>query len=195
MATVALQPYLITVDDYHAMGRAGIFTEDDRVELIEGQIVTMSPIGSRHAACVYRLNQFFWGQLGNRTIIGTQSPVRLSSFSEPEPDLAVLRFREDFYEEAHPKPADVLLLIEVADSTLKTDRQIKVPLYARHGIPEVWLVALPEDRVEIFRDPTPEEYTTVEHFGRGEALHLEAFPDIELPVAAILGKPKAEHAA
>jgi Uma2 family endonuclease len=124
------------------MAAAGILGADERLELIEGQIVQITPIGSPHASSVKRTTSLFYRLLGDCATISVQDPVRLSNLSEPEPDVAVLRPRADFYAGAHPTPADVLLLVEVVDTTLRYDRRVKLPLYARSGIPEVWLVIL-----------------------------------------------------
>src|ERR671938_544657 len=131
-----------SVDEYYRMGEAGILTEDDRVELIEGEIIEMSPIGSRHAACVNRLNTLLGRHLRQTAIVSVQNPIRLDAYSEPEPDVALLRPRADYYESGHPTPADALLIVEVADTSADYDRIIKLPLYAKAGIPEAWLVDL-----------------------------------------------------
>lgn len=133
---VAAPRRLFTAEEYHTMLRAGILTADDRVELIEGEVLRMSPIGSRHAGGVNRLNDFFVRKLEGRAIVGVQAPVHLSDLSEPQPDLALLRPREDFYSHSHPTPGDVLLLIEVAETSADFDRAVKAPLYARAGVPE-----------------------------------------------------------
>lgn len=135
--------HFFTVAEFERMGKAGIFSEDARVELIEGEIVEISPIGSRHAACVKRLSMYLSRALGDKFIISTQDPIQLDDFTQPQPDVALLQRRQDFYESAHPKPQDVLLLIEVADTTVDYDRLIKLPLYARAGIPEVGLSICP----------------------------------------------------
>lgn len=129
-----------TLEQYHKMAESGILTEDDRVELIRGEIVEMSPIGRRHAACVRRLVTLFSEKLRLRAIVDTQNPVELSDRSEPQPDVALLQPRPDFYEAGHPKAKDIFLLVEVADTTAETDRDVKIPLYAEDGISEVWLV-------------------------------------------------------
>jgi Uma2 family endonuclease len=175
-----------TVEEYHLLARAGVLKEDDRVELLEGEIVEMSPIGSRHAACVDRLNRVF-SRLGERTIVRVQSPLRLGDLAEPQPDLALLRPRSDFYATAHPGPEDVLLVVEVAETSSDYDRQIKIPLYARWGIPEAWLVDLDQDRVEVHRDPSPEGYRDVRAITRSEALAPVAFPDLDLRAQDVLG--------
>ncbi len=158
-----------TVDEYHLLARAGILKEDDRVELIDGEIVEMSPIGSRHAACVARLTEWA-GSLRGRAVVWVQNSVRLGDFAEPQPDLALLRPRADFYAAAHPTPEDVFLVVEVAETSSDYDRQVKIPLYARWGISEAWLVDLEADRVEVYRSPAPEGYRDVRVVARREHL-------------------------
>lgn len=171
-----------TVDEYHAMARAGVLTDDDRVELLEGEIVEMTPIGAGHAACVKRLNRLLTKGSGDGAIVSVQDPVRLSTFSEPEPDLALLRPRDDFYAEGHPGPDDVLLLVEVAESSLTYDRDRKLPLYARSGVPEVWIVDLEGDRVEVHRAPSPEGYRERHLNTLEDTLEPGELSDIQLPV-------------
>ncbi len=142
-----------TTLDYHRMVDAGILAEDDHVELIEGEILRMTPVGSRHAGHVKRLNRLLTLSLGDRAIVAVQDPIHVNDFSEPEPDLAILRPRDDFYEQAHPGPADVFWLVEVSDSSLQFDREVKLPLYARHGVPEVWVVNVQNAVVEVHRAP------------------------------------------
>lgn len=185
--TVDATRRVFSVDEYHRMGEAGILTEDDRVELIEGEIVQMTPVGSRHAACVDRLNQLLGRALGQRAIIRIQSPIHLSDLSEPEPDLTLLVPREDFYAEAHPTPNEILLVVEVGDSSRSFDAETKAPLYARHGIPELWLVDLETAEVTVHREPTPDGYRSVELETGDAPLSPEAFPAIRLTVPAIVG--------
>lgn len=184
---IAREPHLFTVDDYHAMGEAGILTEDDRVELIEGHLVAMSPIGSRHAACVKRLNQLLTQCAKGRVLVGVQDPVRLGTYSEPEPDVALLRPRADFYAERHPGPEDVLLLIEVADTTAETDRRVKAPLYARSSVAELWLILLDEDCVEVYRHPSERGYKEMRRLDRGDRLDVPALEGAALSVDEVLG--------
>jgi len=176
-----------TVEEYQRMGRAGIFSEDDRVELIEGEIVEMTPIGSRHAACVKRLNSLFSSRLGERAIVSVQDPLNIGARSEPQPDLMLLEPRLDFYAHAHPEPKDVLLIVEVADTSLDYDRKIKIPLYAQASIPEVWLVDLNTSTVELHLDPSPQGYKQVRSVRQGESLAPQAVPGLVLAVADILG--------
>lgn len=184
---VQVERRLFTVDEYYQMAEAGIFSEDDRVELIEGEIVEMSPIGSRHTACVKRLNRLLSRKLGDQAVISVQDPIRLSEFSEPEPDLALLQPRADFYAEAHPEPEDVLLVVEVAETSAGSDRTLKVPTYARAGILEVWLIDLADETIEIYREPSPRGYGEIRRAWRGNRLSTQAFPDIELAVDDVLG--------
>ena len=178
---------LFTVEEYYRMAEANIFSEDDRVELLEGEIVQMTPIGSRHASNVMRLIRLFSQQVSEHALVSAQNPVRLDEYSEPQPDIALLRFRPDFYAEDHPKPEDVLLLVEVADTSIVFDRQVKVPLYAKAGIPEVWLVDLGGDSVEVHARPSRGGYEEVQQFRRGETISPQAFPDLKLNVSDILG--------
>ncbi len=176
-----------TVDEYHRMAEAGILGEDDRVELIEGEIVEMSPIGWRHQACVNRLNQRLVPALRGQAIVQPQGPIRLGSDSEPQPDLVVLRPRADFYAEGGPGAEDVLWLIEISDTSLRYDRDVKVPLYGRYGIPEIWLIDLAGEQVFVYRDPRPDGgYRSAQVLGRGARLAPQAFPDLELTVDELL---------
>ena len=186
---MALQPVRrrFTVREYHQMGRAGILTEDDRVELVGGEIVEMTPVGRRHAACVKRLNRLFGQRFGDAALISVQDPVHLDDHTEPQPDVAFLRPRADFYAAGHPGPADILLIVEVAETSAALDRRVKLPLYARSGIPEVWLVDLDKETIRAYRDPSPGGYRTARTVGRGQRLAPLAFPDRELTVAEILG--------
>ena len=176
-----------TVTEYYQLAQAGILTEDDRVELIDGEIIEMTPIGDRHAASVTRAQRLFERAVGDAALVRVRQPVRLGERTEPQPDLALVRSRADFYAAGHPTAEDVLLLVEVADTSLRFDRDVKVPLYARSGIPEVWLVDLVQETVTVHREPTPNGYRTIQTARRGETLTPSALPDLELAVAAILG--------
>lgn len=177
-----------SVADYYAMAAAGILTEADRVELIEGEVVRMSPIGSRHAACVDRLTGLLAGVVAGVAQIRVQNPVRLSEHSEPQPDLSLLRPRPDYYATAHPAPADILLVVEVADTSIGFDRSAKVPLYARAGIAEVWLVDVTGDRVTQYAMPAAGAYTVVRDLARGDELISASLPGLTLAVTGILGE-------
>ncbi|MEB3179886.1 MAG: Uma2 family endonuclease [Nostocaceae cyanobacterium] len=177
-----------TVEQYHKMVDSGILKEDDRVELIRGEIIEMSPIGTKHAACVNRLNNLLYRKLGDRIILGVQNPVILSDTSEPQPDVTLLKHRDDFYESAHPQPQDIYLLIEVADTTVKYDKEVKIPLYTEHGIMEVWLVDINEESVEVYREPATDGYQNVRKFVGGESLSIGVFSDVNISVKEIFGK-------
>ncbi|HEY4563966.1 MAG TPA: Uma2 family endonuclease [Thermoanaerobaculia bacterium] len=176
-----------TTAEYHAMAESGILAPDDRVELIEGEIWQMSPIGSRHASTVTRSARFFTLRLDGRAVVSTQNPLLLGDLSEPEPDVAILHFREDDYAENHPTQGDVFLLLEVADSSLDYDRRIKMKLYSRYGIPEAWLADLDQSVLEVHRDPSPQGYQEVLRLHRGDRISPLAFPELAIEVAAILG--------
>lgn len=182
-----VHPYRFTVEDYERMGRAGVFHEDDRVELIEGQIVEMTPIGPPHAGTVNALNRIFSRAVGDDGIVSVQNPTILSDITEPQPDLLVLRPRDDLYRTTHPRPDDVLLLVEVADSSIAYDRSVKAPLYARAGIAEYWLVDLRSRVLEVHREPTPEGYVQVLEMAPGTSVAPVAFPDVGIDVGEILG--------
>jgi Uma2 family endonuclease len=175
-----------TVNEYYAMADAGILTEDDRVELIEGEIIQMAAIGSRHAACVNRLTRLLVDGVGDDAVVTVQNPVRLSDLTEPQPDFALARPRPDFYAGAHPQPDDVLLIVEVAHTTLGYDREIKLPLYALAAIPEVWIVDVEGDVVEIYREPSGGEYRRTTTAGRNDMLHPVKLPSLSVPVSQIL---------
>ena len=156
MATIpfaAPARHRISVDAFHRMGEAGILGAANRVELIDGEIIDMSPIGALHAAIVARLSSYFSQRLGGAAVVWCQNPVRLDDTSEPESDIAILRPRPDFYMTAIPGPTDMLLVIEVADTSLAYDLGTKVPLYARHGIPEAWVIDAATRRTRVFRQP------------------------------------------
>ncbi|MBS1251915.1 MAG: hypothetical protein MAG451_00949 [Anaerolineales bacterium] len=176
-----------TVDEYHQMIEAGVLTEDDRVELLEGEIVGMTPIGSPHAACVKRLNHFFSDRVGNRALVSVQDPIQISEHSEPEPDAALLRPHPDFYAESHPKPEDVLLVVEVAESSVEYDRDRKIPAYGRAGIAEAWLVDLAGEVIEAYSDPSAHGYRKIRRLWRSDSLAPQVFPDLKVAVDDVLG--------
>jgi Uma2 family endonuclease len=185
--SVKVQHWLFTVDDYYKLAEAGILKEGDRVELIDGEIVKMSPIGNRHASCVMRLNAIFNQRAGQLVIVNVQNPVRLNQYSEPQPDITLLKPRGDYYSNSHPTPGDVLLIIEVSDTTLAYDRMIKIPLYARAGIPEVWVADLAGDRVEAYSEPVNGSYQKTRRAARGETLTPERLPTVSVSVDDVLG--------
>ena len=184
---VAVRTRRFSVKEYHQMGLAGILKEDDRVELIEGAIIEMTPIGPRHALCVDRLNDLLGASLRGRAIIRVQGPISVGPHSEPQPDLALFRPPMARYAESHPGPDDLFLVIEVAETTADDDRTRKIPLYARAGIREVWLVNLTAQTIEVYRAPTLTGYQDVRTVQRGQAWVPEAFPDLTLTAGEILG--------
>ncbi len=182
---------LFTVEEYHQMVDSGLFREDDRLELLEGEILEMSPIGSRHGAAVKRGNRLFSAALVGRAVIAVQDPVQLSDLSEPQPDLTLLRLRSDFYEAAHPRPEDIYLVVEIADTSVVFDREVKLPLYAASGIPEVWLLDLATGVLEVLRDPRSAGYRSILRLTAGETVAPLAFPDLVVDVAALTGSARA----
>ena len=160
-AELGVQRHRLTVEQYHRMAEAGVLARDARVELVEGVIVDMAPIGSRHAAAVKKLNALLTSAVGARAIVSVQDPIRLGDRSEPQPDLALLRPLEDFYADSPPTAADTLLVIEVSQATAAYDRQVKVPLYAQHGVPEVWIVDLDFSLVRFYRAPQGDRYADI----------------------------------
>ena len=183
---LAAPPRRFTVEEYHRLAEVGVLHEDDRVELLDGVIVNMMPIGPFHGGSVNKLIRMF-EQIGReRWVTSAQNPVHIGEHTEPQPDLLLLRPRDDFYDASHPRPKDVFLLIEVADSTLLIDREDKLPIYARAGIAEVWIVNLAERVVEVYASPVAGEYTQSRRVPPGEALAPSAFPDAAIDTAALL---------
>jgi Uma2 family endonuclease len=180
------RPHRFTVDQYEQMGTAGIFHEDDRVELLDGAIVEMNPIGSPHFRCVNRLNMLLAPVLAGRgAIVSVQNPVKLGEYWMPQPDVVLLRERADDYAGRQATPEDVLLLIEVADSSLPYDRA-KVPAYARFGVAEVWLVDLNGELILCHREPVGDYYGLVRAYRRGATVSPQFRPELVLDVEAIL---------
>ena len=176
------------------MGRAGILAAADRVELLEGEVIVMSPIGNRHAACVDRLTNGFIrsGDLAERALLRVQNPLAESDVSESQPDLMLLIPRDDHYDFGHPGAGEVLLLVEVADSSLEYDRSTKVPFYARAGIREMWIVDLEHDLVEFRTEPSRWGYGVVRRYVAGDVMAPSALPDVRLEVARIIpARPRA----
>lgn len=176
-----------TTGEYEQMSAAGVLDEDDRVELIEGEIVEMSPLGPQHSACVTRVTELFYRIKNPLLTIRVQDPIRLGDFSAPQPDVVIVNRRDDRYAGGHPKPEDVLLLVEVSESSLAYDRDVKLPLYARAGITEVWLVALLPQVVEVYRAPNEDGYGEKRTMRRGEFIAPILLPDAELAIEHILG--------
>ncbi|MEQ8810688.1 MAG: Uma2 family endonuclease [Imperialibacter sp.] len=171
MATEVMKR-LINVDEYYKMAEVGILKPGDRVELINGEIYQMSPIGSKHGSVVKSLarilNEIFKGD----AVIGIQDPVRLDENNEPEPDISILKYRADDYSQAHPGSQDVLAIIEVADSSLRHDKQVKMPLYANYGIPEYWIIDIATKQITVHLAPVGKSYSSQRNFGIGDEISL-----------------------
>ena len=176
---------LFTAEEFHKMGEAGILHEDDRIELIEGELIEMAAIGTRHMTCVIELTRLLVPLVGDEARVSPQNPVRLGENLEPQPDLAILRARD--YRNSLPGPEDVLLLMEVSDMTLRYDREMKLPLYARSGVREAWIVDLQNETMERHTEPSENGYGLVRRTGRNELLPSDALPNIALRFADILG--------
>ena len=186
MATQLLR-WQFTVVDFARMGEAGIFTEDDRVELIDGEVIAMSPIGPKHVAIVNRLNALMNRQVGDHTIVSVQNLIQLNDYTEPQPDLAVLRARDDFYLHALPLSSDVLLIVEVAETSLAYDREEKLPRYAQAGIPEVWIIDIEQEMVSQYTQPDGSRYTTEQALERGHDIVSPTLNALQLTVNQIFG--------
>ncbi len=187
LSEAQFERYPITTDIYHQMIEQGILTSNDKIELLEGDLIKMSAVGPRHAACVDRLSEILRTAFGTAITLRHQNPVELSKVSEPEPDITILRRREDFYAQAHPAPGDVLLLIEISESTLKKDRGIKLSAYAKAEILEYWIVNLQDDIIEVYTNPTGNSYQTVRIVHRHETLSPVLLPAVILEADEILG--------
>lgn len=182
MAHPTLARHLLSIDDYHRMIKAGILTEQDQVELIRGEIVYMSPKGSRHASCIRKIVSWLPRLVGSQLQLQVQDPIRIPEWSEPEPDIALTKPRADFYVDEHPGPEDILLLIEVADTSLAIDRNMKAPVYAEAGIAEYWIINLPEQLIEVYRTPQGGRYKEMRIFEPGEMIRIPGL-GAETPVA------------
>ena len=183
----------LTVDDYHHMAESGILGPDDRVELIAGEVLDRSPIGSLHAALVAALSDYLGRLAAGRLTVWSQNPIRLDGSSEPQPDIALVKLRPDFYAAAHPGPADTLLVVEVAESSLAYDLGVKVPLYARHGIPEVWVIDAATRTTHRFRGPRAEGYSEQGMITPEEPLAYLALPGEAKNLVTILPLGRSER--
>lgn len=181
-----LNRHRLTVDDYYRMADTGVLAPDARVELIEGEVIDMAPQESRHASVVTELLNRLALAAQPRAKVACQVPLRLSDISEPEPDLMLLRPRADAYADAHPTAADVLLLIEVADTSIRYDREIKLPLYARHGVAEVWIVDLPARCLRIHRHPRGDEYAAIDTVEAAGPIALPGLDGASVDLDALL---------
>jgi Uma2 family endonuclease len=183
----APRPHRLTVDDYYRMGEAGILPTDARVELVDGEIFDMAPIGTRHAGTVDQLALIFQRAVGDLALVRTRNPVRLGPYSEPRPDLALVRPRADFYKSAHPVAEEILLVVEISDTSVRFDRDVKTSLYARHGIPEVWIVDLTADVLMRYRRPDAPNgvYADIDVPDQGEPLSLSALSGVSVDCATL----------
>jgi Uma2 family endonuclease len=184
--SVQIAKHYISACEFERMVENGVFEEGARLELIEGEIVEMSPIGKRHAACVDALNWWLSRKVGDAAIVRVQNPILLDDLSEPQPDITLLKPRADFYRDALPTPADVLLVVEVADTSVEYDRQLKLPIYARANVAEVWIVNLPDERIETYARPSGDGYEVVSQHGHGEEVSSQTLPTLTLKVDDVL---------
>jgi len=173
-------PHRWTVDEYYRMAEVGILGPEERLELIDGDILCVPRQTPRHSACIMRIHNTWMEFIKGVAMPSVRSPLRIDIWNEPEPDLKWIVWRDDYYTSRHPIPSDVLLLIEVADSSLEFDRQVKVPLYGRVGVQELWIANLVDDQVEVWRDPTPGGFGTSKLLKRGASIRPLAFPDLLL---------------
>ncbi len=177
-----------TVADYYRMGEIGILSEDDHVELIKGDVLEMPPIDSPHSGKVNRITVLLTRLLGDKSIIAVQNPILISDDSSPQPDFAVLHPRADFYEDKHPTPTDVYLVIEVSDSTLRFDKIEKAMLYAQAGIPEYWILDVNNKLVIQHTQPSETGYQLIQQLTAGKTVASPTLPDLSLGVDQIFGK-------
>ncbi len=184
--SVLPQLRLFTVEEYEWMMAAKIFGNDDRVELIDGEIIEMTPIIPPHKGPARRLDQLLTYRLGHGALVSVSAPLNLLPGSMPQPDLAVLEPRDDLYDAASPLASDVFLVVEVSDISLDYDRDRKLPLYARHSIREAWVIDIPHEQIIVARRPGPDGYANVFTVGRGRTVSAEAFPEIVFEVREIL---------
>ena len=179
---------LFNVDDYHRMESAGILSPEDRVELIDGEIIELSPVGKIHRARVMRITKILMFALNDKANVSIQSPLRLNDASEPEPDVVVFKHREDCYEAEYESPGDVLLVVEISDSSLAYDRNVKSNLYARSEILEYWVEDVTNKTLIVHREPREGTYRNVSTLRQGESLSPLAFPDVVIALDDLLGK-------
>lgn len=184
---IPVKKYYFNVEEYHLMGEVGILGSETRVELINGEVIEMDPVKSPHSGTVMLLNRLLGKKLGDDFIISIHHPVELNRNSEPEPDLMILNHREDFFTKSHPQPADVILLIEVADSTLEKDRKIKLPLYAAAGITETWIVNLQDQQIEVSTEPSEKGYSNCHIYRKGDTILHELLEEVAVSEVLVAG--------
>lgn len=186
MLAAGITRHRFTVEEYHKMAEAGVFSEDDRVELIDGEVVEMTPLGWRHARCVSSLNMLLARLAGDRYVLSVQNPITVDEHGEPQPDIALVR---ELPAERLPGPEEVVLVVEVSDAALPYDKNIKLPFYACVGFPEAWIVDLQSEVIEVHASPRPSGYARTSRYDRedGQLRSDETLPDLALPVGEILG--------
>lgn len=182
-----LKRHRLTADDYQRLGHLGVLSPDLRVELIDGEIIEMAPIGSKHWSMVHRLDELLKHALGKRALVAVQTSFRLDDHSEPQPDIGVFKRRDDFYAGALPTPADTLLIVEVSDSSARYDRQIKLPLYARRGVPELWIVDLDAKLLRIHREPQGDDYLKASATPAPGVVDFGALPGVVVDLNGLFG--------
>lgn len=182
-----LKRHRLTADEYQRLGATGVLPPESRVELIDGEIIDMAPIGSRHWAMVNRINEALMQAIDKQAIVSVQSSFRLDDHSEPEPDIGVFARRDDFYAHALPTAAETLLLVEVADSSVRYDREVKLPLYAQRGVPEVWIVDLDAKLFRVFRQPRGADYLDAQATPSPGVITLAALPDVTIDLGGLFG--------
>ena len=183
---IGLRKRRITADDYQRMGQVGILPEGGRMELIDGDIIEMTPIGPRHSACVGSATRALVRAAGDTAIVLPRGSVRLDPYSEPQPDLVLLRPKADFYASRHAGPEDILLVIEIANSSIGYDRGMKARLYAKSGIPEYWLADLNENVVSRYFSPEGGAFQNVEQYRRGDSIAPQLLPACVIAVDVLL---------
>jgi len=184
--SVQVARHHFSISEYERMVETGILRQDDRVELIEGEVLEMSPIGERHAACVRKINLRLVRLVGDRSLVSVQNPIAIPEWSEPQPDIALLVPRRDFYSTGHPEPKHVQVLIEVADSSIDYDLTVKVPLYARAGVKEVWVIDLRKREVIVFTNSRLGAYRTRRVFGRNATFETKRVPGLAVSTNDLL---------
>jgi Uma2 family endonuclease len=183
---VKIERRLFTIEEYDRFIEVGVLTEDDPVELINGEVIKMSPISSPHVGCVNRLNRLFSQRAGAEVILHIQNPIHIDKYSEPEPDVVLLKYRADYYADSLPRPSDALLLIEVADTSLSYDPQVKVPLYAKAGVGEVWVVDVENRLVYVYRNPIKGKYQETIVIKPGDTIALATFLEMTVMVDEVI---------
>lgn len=179
----------LTVGDFYRMAETGILGPDERVELIAGEIIDVPPPGSRHAGMVKHLARIFHAAVEDAAIVQVQDPLSLGEYSEPQPDIALLRFEADFYRSAHPHAGNTLLVVEIADTSLIYDRDVKMPLYARHGVPEAWLVDIERGVLTRYREPRADTYAQIDEPDLAAPVEIDALPGIRVDLAGVVTHP------